>query len=246
MKRTIVKDGVKPAFLGMLDLLILPNSNDFEELSDWSFLNPILSTDGVGAQETIVNTYEGIKYIWKPAETITTRAAVPANLNGFTGKTYKGFYDMMTGQMVYTETSDLYEIQYAEFLNPPDEPEILDIHQVQPGAKGAIKPIYSTVAAGYVAIQGNEVGTHGKDGNTFKPLSFWNETVVGSSATEYTGTIVEGKSGFTLDSKKIGLNLTSLGEVLPRYTPLDLITFAKLIKMQYDYRLNSTIEENIL
>lgn len=245
VKRDIVKSGLKSAFLGMLDVFFLPNSSDFEELSNWTFSEAIEAVAGSSDTPQTLNTYDGIKYIYKEAVTTQIRAAIPAVLNGFTGRTFREQMTM-TG-VIYVETSDLLEITHGELLDPPNPSEITDIPNVWEGAEPAYKAVFNTVPAGYYAVQGDEVGTHGKDGFAFKPLSFWDELVSDTTTVqgEYTGIITEEKSGFKIDSKSIQLNLTQSGEMLFRYNPEDVLKYIELIKTHYNYRVNATFERDL-
>lgn len=242
VKLEVVKNGQKPAFFGMLDVLITPNSYNFDELGEWSVLNLELTSGTGGSADVVVNDYTDVKYAYFPSTETQLTPLVPAKLNGFTGKTYRAQMGMMGFE--YIETTDLNLVTHAEFLDPGYPPEIVDIEVV--GGEPRILPTFSTTPSGYYPVSGSQVGTHGKDGAVFRPLSFWDRAIQGDSGTgRYKGLITDGKSGFTLDSSKIGLHFESNGEVLTSYSPLEVATFAELIKMHYSHRINSDVEVNI-
>lgn len=244
MKRDVIKSGLKPAFLGMLDMLILPNPSDFQELSNWTFSSPLEALAGTGGNTETINTYDGIKYAYRSSIETQLTPLIPANLNGFAGKTFKSVFQM-TGA-IYIETSDLNEVTHAEFIDTENgfDPEIVPLAVV--GGTARKLATFNTTPSGYFPVEVGQTPTHGKDGFAFRPLSYWDEIVIQPGPQgEYTGLITEEKSGFKLDSKLINFNLTATGEALSRYNPIDLFTFAELIKLHYNYRENATFEGDL-
>ena len=235
VKLESVKSGFKSAFLGMLDTLILNDYDLFDELSDWSFISPVsINTVSTGPTTTI-NIYTGAEYIYRNATSTVLSTGLPALRGSYTGLTYVWG---MTNQMTFG------------YVLEPDLNKAT--HGIQGsyrnlsffGGRAATQDVLSTTSAGYYAIEGNETPTHGKEGDSFFPFSYWDRVVAPpvSSTDEYTGVLRESKTGYTLDSARLGLRLTLIGEALERYNPIDLITFASLIKLQYDNR-SSTVKE---
>jgi hypothetical protein len=233
VKTDAMKNGLTTPFLAMLNELIRPDPENYEIDSRWSFSNPIETTSTIGGNVTIINTYDGIKYIYRDSVTTILTAAQPATVGTYTGATYKRVLDMMSSGYTYTLTTNLNEAGYG--LDGTTYKELT--------FWGGTLPVAETsnfTPQGYYPVQGLETGTHGKDGLAFKPLSFWNEVVSGSTVTEYRGTLTENTTGFVFDTDRIRFNMTQEGDALERYNPIDLITFAELIKLQYQYRLNAT------
>jgi hypothetical protein len=227
-----MKNGLTPPFLAMLNELIRPDPENYTIDSNWSFSNPIETVGTIGGNVTIINTYDGIKYIYRISATTILTAAEPATVGTYTGATYRRVFDMMSGY-TYILTTNLNEAGYG--LDGATYRELTFWGGTLPVAETS-----SFTPQGYYPVQGLETGTHGKDGAAFKPLSFWNETVNGSVVTEYRGTLTENISGFVFDTDLIRFNVTQQGDALERYNPIDLITFAELIKLQYQYRLSAT------
>jgi hypothetical protein len=225
-------------FILMLNELVLPDPDNFTIKSNWSFSNPIETTSTIGGSNLIINTYEGVKYIYRQAVTTVITSPQPATLGTYTGQTFRRFFDMSMGGWNYQQTTDLDEVTHG-----------LDGATYQPiafwGGTAPVEGITSSTPQGYYPVQGMEIGTHGKDGAVFRPLSFWNEIDSGSTVTEYRGTLTESITGFRFDTDKILFNMTEDGDALERYNPIDLITFAELIKLQYQYRESRTFEGNI-
>jgi hypothetical protein len=230
-----MKDGLTTPFLAMLNELIRPDSENYEIDSSWSFSNPIETVSTIGGGSVTINTYDGIKYIYRPAITTVLTAAQPATLGNYVGAVYKSVFSMATFSTNYEITTNLAEATHG--LDGSTYREL--------SFWGGTAPVAETsnfTPQGYFPVQGLELGTHGKDGLAFRPLSFWNEVVSGSTVTEYRGTLTESFSGFVFDTDKIRFNMTQQGDALERYNPIDLITFAELIKLQYQYRESRTSE----
>ena len=235
VKLESVKSGFKSAFLGMLDTLILNDYDLFNELSNWSFIRPVaINAVSTGPSSTI-NIYTGTEYIYRAATSTVLSTGLPALRGSYTGLTYAwGITSQMT--FGYVLEPDLNKATHGidnMFRN-------LSFF----GGRAATQDVLSTTSAGYYAIAGNENATHGKEGDNFFPFSYWDRVIAPpvSSTDEYTGILRESRTGYTLDLTRIGLRLTLIGEALERYNPIDLITFASLIKLQYDNR-SSVIKE---
>jgi hypothetical protein len=234
IKTDAMKNGLTPPFLAMLNELIRPDQENYEIDSSWSFSNPIETVSTIGGGSVTINTYDGIKYIYRAAITTVLTAAQPATLGTYAGATYKRIFDMMAG-WTYQLTTNLNEATHG--LDGSTYREL--------SFWGGTAPVAETsnfTPQGYFPVQGLEIGTHGKDGLAFRPLSFWNEVVSGSTVTEYRVTLTENITGFVFDTDKIRFNMTQQGDALERYNPIDLITFAELIKLQYQYRESRTSE----
>lgn len=238
VKKQSVKDGLKSAFCGMLDEMLRPDETDFNTSANWSFGNRRVSAAIIGGTTTTINTYTGVKYIYRQATQTLINAAVPANLNGFEGLTYKSSLNPMTFTTIYTLTTDLNEITHGELIQDGQANTIVPIQNL--GGTPRILASFNTVNAGYYAVQPGEQGTHGVDEfNDYRPLSYWNETYeTGPTVNnnEYYGLLTENTTGFTLDSEKILLSLTDQGDALARYNPSDLAVFVSLISIQFNYR----------
>jgi hypothetical protein len=234
VKTDAMKNGLISPFLAMLNELIRPDQANYEIDSSWTFSNPIETVSTIGGGSITINTYDGIKYIYRAEITTVLTAAQPATLGTYTSETYKRVFDMSTG-WAYELTTNLNEVTHG--LDGSTYREV--------SFWGGTPPVPETSSftpQGYYPVQDLEVGTHGKDGLAFRPLSFWNEVVSGSTVTEYRGTLTESFSGFVFDTDKIRFNMTQQGDALERYNPIDLITFAELIKLQYQYRESRTSE----
>lgn len=232
IKNPGMKNGLITPFLAMLNELIRPDPENVEIDSSWSFSGSIETTSTIGGNVTTINTYDGIKYIYRSAVETVLTAAQPATTGTYTGATYKRVFDMMMSDS-YQVTTNLMEATHG-----------LDGATYRTlsfwGGSAPVPGTSQITPHGYYPVQGMEIGTHGKDGAAFKPLSFWNESVSGTVETEYRGTLTENISGFVFDTDRIRFNLTQEGDALQRYNPIDLITFAELIKLQYQYRLDAT------
>ncbi len=247
VKKESVKNGLKPAFCGMLDELLRPDEANYTLDGNWNFSDPTTASTVIGGTTTIINTYEGVKYVYRQATQILINAAVPANLNGFAGLTYKASLNPMTFASTYTLTTDLNEITHGELIQDGQANTIVPISNL--GGTPRISATFRTTNAGYGPIQPGEQGTHGIDEfGYYRPITFWNETVVNETtqgADEYYATLTESNTGFTLNTKKILFALRDNGDALPRYNPIDLVTFANLIKLHYFYRYSTPVEAEI-
>ena len=236
VKTDAMKNRLITPFLAMLNELIRPDPENFELDSSWSFSNPVETSSTIGGNVTTINTYEGTKYIYRESITTILTAAQPATLGTYSGTTYKKVFSM-TG-FSYETTTNLNEVTHG--LDGATYKEIT--------FWGGTLPIAGTSSftpQGYYPVQGLEIGTHGQDGAAFRPLSFWNESFSDPSAPEYRGTLMESISGFKFDTDRIRFNVTQTGDALERYNPIDLITFAELIKLQYQYRMDATAQGEI-
>lgn len=247
VKKESVKNGLKPAFCGMLDELLRPDETNYTLDGDWNFSAPTTASTVIGGTTTTINTYEGVKYIYKQATQTLINEAVPANLNGFQGLTYKASFNPTTFTNTYTLTTDLNEITHGELIQDGQANTIVPISDL--GGTPRILASFNTVDAGYGPIQPGEQGTHGIDEfGDYRPLTFWNDSVVNETtqgADEYYATLTESNTGFTLDTKKIIFALRANGDALLRYNPIDLVTFANLIKLHYFYRYSTPVEAEI-
>ena len=361
IKLQSVKNGLKSAFLGMLDTVVIPDERLFNELGEWSFVDPVESTTRVGGVVSTTNSYNGIRWIFREALTVIT-PAIPASsgtlvING-ENKLYKiineefvlepnlnlathagiletfeplSFWGARAAYSVLTDPpraavraagfentvllrrledsqgytwivdniygthvlnsdgvtklifssfagcragnigSDEVRLFEADLGNYSGETYILvdGVYNLEPDRAIAthgklisdenVKPlafyggntfteaITTIIPSGFYPIANNEVGTHGMEGSTYRPLAYWNESTTSpiSGNGEYKGRLIESKSGFTLDTEKIALNLTLSGEALTRYNPIDLITFVTLIKLQYVNRDSATQQVEI-
>jgi hypothetical protein len=246
IQSTAVRDGLKPAFLGMLDELLRPDDNNPNIDGNWSFSNPVNAQTVIGGIDTVINTYTGVKYIYRQAQQIMLTSLIPANLGGYTGRTFKSTFNPATNTAIYIETSNLDEITHGE-LQDGQVDHFLPIQDLEGTPR--ILPTFLSVGAGYGAIQSGEQGTHGMDElGVYRPLSYWDRTISATEAAgsaEYYGILRESVSGFILNTSKIMFSTTQDGEALARYNPIDLITYAGLIKLHYTYRLNATFEGEI-
>ena len=247
VKKESVKNGLKPAFFGMLDSLIRPDESNFVLEGDWSVSNLTTAETIIGGTTTIINNYQGWRYIYRDATSTMLTALIPANLNGYTGRTFKTEFNPATMGAMYIETTNLDEITHGELVQDGQDNQIVSIASI--GGTPRISATFQTTNAGYGAIQSGEQGTHGIDEfNDYRPLAFWNETVTTTitlGAEEYYGKLTESHSGFTLDTNKILFATTPGGEALRRYNPTDLICFASLVKLHYEYRLGKPAEAEV-
>ena len=307
IKEEKVKTGLKSAFLGMLDNIVIPDDSMYMEQGNWSFLMPVASDGSTGSTTVTTNTYTGVKYVYRQAQTTTTVPGVSATLGSYTGETYKsnplygtgnapqyvlepdlskathgitresnyerltywdgrgGYPDELsvngeiinparaaergtyTGELFYRvgieffPTTDLYKAAWGVLIDEYYSPLTFF------GGTMSTPATVETTSAGYYPAILPEIATHGKNGDDFLPLGYWNENTTSptSSAGEFKGKLLESQSGFTIQSEKVGLTLTSTGEALSRYTPLEVITFVTLIKMAYHYRSSSIAEQEI-
>lgn len=99
IKLQSVKDGLKSAFLGMLDTVVIPDERLFNELGDWTFLNPVQATTQVGGLIYTTNSYNGIKYIFKEENTVVTQS-VAASLGTFVVDGDSKLYRQVNGVFV--------------------------------------------------------------------------------------------------------------------------------------------------
>ena len=307
IKEEKVKSGLKSAFLGMLDNIVIPDDFLYMNQGDWSFLMPVASDGSTGSTTVTTNTYTGVKYIYRQAQTTTTVPAVLATPGSYTGSTYRlnPLFAMGVGTeyvlepdlskathgkeirsiyrpLDYWGGSEGYPTEYDDdgtllvagveatrgtyigqlFRGSSGfEVPTTDLYNARKGVEnydnyqpltffGGTMPTPATVettSAGFYPAILPEVATHGKNGDDFLPLGYWNEdTVLPTSSTgEFKGKLLESQSGFSIQSEKVGLTLTSTGEALSRYTPLEVITFVTLIKMAYHYRSSSIAEQEI-
>lgn len=241
IKHDYVRSGLKSAFLGMLDSVVVNDSSLFDELSDWNFIETVNAVIQSGGNVTTINTYTGIQYIYRQAVQTIVSPAIPATLGTYTGETYRyNSIAAMFGGPLYPIETDLsiatHGIENGTF-------QTFNYW----GGSAPIAAVTQTTNAGFYPVSGSEVGTHGQDGSDFMPLAFWNESFTPpvSNTGEYTGKLIESKTGFSLDSKKIGLALSGTNEALQRYNPIDLITFVSLIKLHYSYRDSVLVETQI-
>lgn len=247
VKKESVKNGLKSAFCGMLDELLRPDETNYTLNGSWSFSDLKTASTVIGGTTTTINTYKGVKYIYRQATQTLINAAMPASLNGFTGLTYKASFNPMTFSSTYTLTTDLNEITHGELIQNGQANTIVSISNL--GGTPRVLASFNTTNAGYGSIQSSEQGTHGIDEfGSYRPLTFWNESVTSETtqgSDEYYATLTESNTGFTLDTKKILFALKSNGDALPRYNPIDLVTFANLIKLHYFYRHSTPVEAQI-
>ncbi len=246
VKSEAVRDGLKPAFLGMLNELLLPDDSDSQILGNWSFIHEELAALGVGGQVETINTYTGVKYIYRQTVQTMLTTLIPATLGEYTGRTFKSVFNPMTMGSMYVETNNLDEVTHGELIQDGQPNQFLSIQNL--GGTPRILPTFQTTIAGYGPAQQGEQGTHGIDEfNDYQPLAFWNETISGSGAgqDEYYGKLTENNTGFVFNTKKILFATARDGEALKRYNPIDLITFVSLIKLHYEYRMGRTVEVEI-
>ena len=247
VKKESVKNGLKPAFCGMLDELLRPDETNYTLDGDWNFSNLTTAQAVIGGTTTTINTYAGVKYVYRQAAQTMLTDLISANLNGYTGRTFKTAFNPMTMGMMYVETTNLDEITHGELIQDGETNQFVPLENL--GGTPRIGATFQTTNAGYGPIQSGEQGTHGVDEfGDYRPLTYWNETVESETtqgADEYNATLAERNTGFTLDTKKILLALGSNGDVLLRYNPVDLVTFAKLIKLHYSYRYSTPVEAEI-
>lgn len=244
VKKESVKNGLKPAFFGMLDSLIRPDESNFVLEGDWSVSNLTTAETIIGGTTTIINNYQGWRYIYRDATSTMLTALIPANLNGYTGRTFKTEFNPATMGAMYIETTNLDEITHGELVQDGQDNQIVSIASI--GGTPRISATFQTTNAGYSPIQSGEQGTHGQDEfQDYRPLSYWNETVETTTTTggnEYYGTLTESNTGFVLNTKRILFSLSSSGDALERYNPIDLAMFANLIKLNYSYRNSAPVE----
>lgn len=235
---------VNTAFLEVLNLVLNPDEENYDLKGDWN-ISAVTVGGSVQLPSTFINTYTGIRYYWKINEPTLITAAQPAQLNGFTGKTYKGVYDMMLNRWNYTETTNLLEVAYAEFLDPGFPPEIVDIEVV--GGTPRVLAVFDTVPPSYQPVTGSIVGTHGQDENgAFRPINFWREEIPGellSGTPEaiYTDAI----TGFNFSASSVGLKIDNDGKPDPTLRPVDLTNCLSFIGLKFRNRNDGQAEVDV-
>lgn len=243
----VVRDGLKPAFLGMLDELLRPDENNGEIDGNWSFFNPVNAQAVIGGTSAIINTYTGIKYIYRQAYQLMISPGILATLGTYSGRTFAYSLSTETGMPVYDETVDLSLITHGELTQDGQADQYVPIQTL--GGTPRILPTFLSVGSGYAPIQPGEQGTHGLDElGIYRSLAYWDRTVDATDSAgseEYYGILRESVSGFSFNTAKIMFSTTIGGEALARYNPIDLVCYAGLIKLHYAYRLNSTFEGEI-
>ena len=246
VKKLSVRDGLKTAFAAMLDELLRPDSDNLEIDGNWSFYQNELAAIGIGGQAETINTYTGVKYVYRQAVQTVLTALIPATMGSYVGRTFKSTFNPMTMGSMYVETSNLDEVTHGELVQNGQANQFLSIENL--GGTPRVSATFQTTNAGYGAIQSGEQGTHGiNEFNDYQPLGFWNETVTGSGdrQDEYYGKLTENNTGFVFDTKKILFAMTIYGDALKRYNPVDLICFTSLIRLHYEYRLGKPMEAEI-
>ena len=244
VKKLSVRDGLKTAFAAMLDELLRPDSDNLEIDGNWSFYQNELAAIGIGGQAETINTYTGVKYVYRQAVQTLLTALIPATMGSYVGRTFKSTFNPMTMGSMYVETNNLDEVTHGELVQNGQANQFLSIENL--GGTPRVGATFQTTNAGYSPIQSGEQGTHGQDEfQDYRPLSYWNETVETTTTTggnEYYGTLTESNTGFVLNTKRILFSLSSSGDALERYNPIDLATFANLIKLNYSYRNSAPVE----
>lgn len=232
------------AFIGVLNECMNPDEENYELKGQWDLTPPSVG-GATSTPSTFINTYTGTRYIWTvyPPELVT--AGQPAQLNGFTGRTFKAEINYMTGGFTYIETTDLYLVTHAEFLDPGYDPEIVDIEVV--GGLPRVLPVYNTPTPGYAAITGSQVGTHGIDENgTYRALNFWREEVPGVTVDgEFETVYLDQTTGFSFTNKSIGLKIDESGQPHPSHTPSEICMALSFLSMRFRARNDRAGEADI-